>query len=192
MVRTMADNHTEDIMRLYEQEGDHEYAGEKISQLEHMCQAAQLAMEDGYEDDVVLAAFLHDIGHLLPTHDENESMNGFGVMDHEKVGAFYLAKMGFSNKICKLIASHVNAKRYLTSKYPDYYNQLSEASKQTLEFQGGKMHAEEASQFEQDAYFDLFIKMRKWDEAAKIQDKSLPNLDFFRKKIHKHLLQQLA
>jgi 2-amino-1-hydroxyethylphosphonate dioxygenase (glycine-forming) len=192
MIRTIADQYTEDIMLLFKEQGKEEYAGEKISQLEHMSQAAQLAMEDGYEEDVVLAAFLHDIGHLLPIHDENESMNGLGMVDHEKVGAFYLAKMGFSNKICKLIASHVNAKRYLTFKYPDYYNQLSEASKQTLEFQGGKMHAEEASQFEQDAYFDLFIKMRKWDEAAKVLNKPLPDLDFFRKKIYKHLVQQLA
>lgn len=192
MIRTKVEQFTEDIMQLYQQQGEQEYAGEKVSQLEHMCQAAQLAMEEGYEDEVVLAAFLHDIGHLLPIQDENESMNGFGVMDHERLGAFYLSKMGFSNKVCQLIASHVNAKRYLTYKYPDYYNQLSEASKQTLEFQGGKMDDMEALQFEQHEYFDLFIKMRKWDEAAKIQHKPLPDVDFFRKKIHKHLIYQLA
>lgn len=125
-----------DVFHLYEAFGGEEYAGEKVSQLEHMLQAAQLAIEDNQDDEVVLAAFFHDIGHLLPVHDEYESMDGFGVTDHENVGASYLKSLGFSEKLCRLIASHVNAKRYLTYKYPGYYQQLSEASKATLEYQG--------------------------------------------------------
>src|ERR1700712_3339741 len=105
------------IFDLYDKHGAAEYAGEKISQLEHMVQAAQLAMEGGYDDEVVLAAFLHDVGHLLPIHDPSESMDGYGMMDHEKVGADYLRKLGFSDRMCRLIASHVNAKRYLPWKY---------------------------------------------------------------------------
>ena len=85
---------TEKIFSLYEQFGAEEYAGEKVSQLEHMVQSAQLAMEEGFDDEVVLAAFLHDVGHLLPVQDVSETMNGWGVMDHEKVGADWLLDMG--------------------------------------------------------------------------------------------------
>jgi len=85
-----------EIFDLYAQQGAAEYAGEKVSQLEHMCQAAGFAMQEGYDDEVVLAAFMHDVGHLLPIHDENESMNGYGMMDHEKLGAEFLRKAGFS------------------------------------------------------------------------------------------------
>ncbi len=177
----------QDIFDLYEKHGAEEYAGEKVSQLEHMAQAAQLAMLEGYDDEVVLAAFLHDLGHLLPMHDENESMNGYGMMDHEKVGAEYLRKLGFSDRLCKLIASHVNAKRYLTYKYPEYYSQLSAASKKTLEYQGGKMKEAEAKQFEADPLFDLYIKMRLWDEAAKVEQQPLPDINLFRLKASKHL-----
>ncbi len=192
MIRTKAHQFTDEIMTLFEEQGGHEYAGEKISQLEHMCQAAQMAIDEGQDDEVILAAFLHDIGHLLPQQDENESMNGFGVMDHEKMGAYYLSRLGFSEKICRLIASHVAAKRYLTYKYPEYYNQLSEASRHTLEFQGGKMNEIEAGIFEQDSYFQLYIQLRQWDEAAKVVDQPIPDLQLFRKKISKHLLKQLA
>jgi len=179
-----------EIFDLYEKHGAEEYAGEKVSQLEHMVQAAQLAMEGGYDDEVVLAAFLHDVGHLLPIQNASESMGGYGMMDHEKVGAVYLGKRGFSERMCKLIASHVNAKRYLTWKYPEYYNQLSGASKKTLEYQGGRMEDAEASAFEADALFDLYIQMRRWDEAAKVEHLPVPDINLFRLKAIEHLKMQ--
>lgn len=181
-----------DIFDLYAKHGAEEYAGEKVSQLEHMCQAAEFAMQEGYDDEVVLAAFLHDVGHLLPIHDASESMDGYGMMDHEKVGADYLRKLGFSERMCRLIASHVNAKRYLTWKFPEYYNQLSGASKKTLEFQGGRMEAGEAAAFEADPLFDLYIRMRRWDEAAKVEHQPVPDIDVFRKKAMAHLEKSLS
>lgn len=181
---------TNQIFSLYEQFGAEEYAGEKVSQLEHMVQAAQLAMEEGYDDEVVLAAFLHDVGHLLPVHDVSETMDGYGVMDHEKVGAEWLLGLGMGERMCKLIASHVNAKRYLTWKYPSYYEQLSEASKKTLEYQGGRMEEAEAKAFESDPLFDLYIRMRIWDEAAKIEGKPLPEMDELKQKLTKYIISR--
>ncbi|MCU0384729.1 MAG: HD domain-containing protein [Flavihumibacter sp.] len=181
---------TNQIFSLYEQFGAEEYAGEKVSQLEHMVQAAQLAMEEGYDDEVVLAAFLHDVGHLLPVYDVSETMDGYGVMDHEKVGAEWLLGLGMGERMCKLIASHVNAKRYLTWKYPSYYEQLSEASKKTLEYQGGRMEEAEAKAFESDPLFDLYIRMRTWDEAAKIEGKPLPEMDELKQKLTKYIISR--
>jgi 2-amino-1-hydroxyethylphosphonate dioxygenase (glycine-forming) len=190
MEKQLANKRAEEIFELYEKFGNQDYIGEPVSQLEHMCQAAQLAESEGYDNEVVLAAFLHDVGHLLPVHDESESMNGFGTIDHEKIGAYYLSKLGFSEKMCSLIASHVNAKRYLTFKYPDYYNKLSEASRQTLEFQGGIMSLEEATTFESDDLFPLYIKMRQWDEDAKIEHQSLPPIEKYKEMMIQHLVKQ--
>lgn len=181
----------DEILKLYEQYGAAEYAGEKISQSEHMTQAAELAIKDGQDDEVVLAAFLHDIGHLLPVEDKAESMNGYGTVDHEKVGAYYLSNVGFSEKICRLIQSHVAAKRYLTFKYPEYYERLSDASRQTLIYQGGKMKEYEALAFEDDELFPLYIKMRQWDEAAKEVEFKSPWPEKFRERIVQHLRKQL-
>jgi 2-amino-1-hydroxyethylphosphonate dioxygenase (glycine-forming) len=181
---------TDEIMSYYEQHGGEEYAGEKVTQLEHMVQAAQLAEEQGYDEDVILAAFLHDIGHICEAgHGDNE-MDGFGIKDHEEIGADYLKEKGFSKKIIRLVQSHVEAKRYLTFKYPEYYDQLSDASKKTLEYQGGKMYEEEAAAFEQYPLFDLIIKMRRWDEEAKIEHKPLPDLSRYRNMILHHLESQ--
>jgi phosphonate degradation associated HDIG domain protein len=177
-----------EIMDLYEHHGGSEYAGEKLSQLEHMVQAAQLAEEKGFDEEVILAAFLHDIGHIAEEATGENEMDAFGLKDHEAIGAEFLLIKGFSPKIARLVASHVNAKRYLTKKDPDYYNQLSEASKKTLEFQGGKMSTEEADAFEKDPLFHEIILMRRWDEQAKITDKPLPELTRYRTMMINHLV----
>jgi predicted HD phosphohydrolase len=93
-------------------------------------------------------------------------------------------------RMCKLIASHVNAKRYLTWKYPSYYEQLSEASKKTLEYQGGRMEEPEAKSFEADPLFDLYIRMRTWDEAAKIEGKPLPEMDELKQKLTQYIISR--
>jgi len=177
----------DEIMEYYQQHGGEEYAGEKVSQLEHMAQAAQLAEEQGFDEEVILAAFLHDIGHICEDgHGDNE-MDGFGIKDHEEIGAEFLSKKGFSKRLTRLVESHVEAKRYLTYKDPEYYEQLSAASKKTLEYQGGRMEKEEAEAFETYPLFSLIIQMRKWDEQAKIEHKSLPDLEHFRQMIRHHL-----
>src|SRR5450432_3723515 len=109
MTREKAMKTADEIMQLYESYGGSEYAGEKVSQLEHMIQAAQLAEENGYDQEVILAAFLHDIGHIAEEARGENSMDRFGIMDHETIGAIYLAEKGFSQKITKLVASHVAA-----------------------------------------------------------------------------------
>lgn len=178
----------EDVFQLYKKYGAEDYIGEPVSQLQHMSQAAVLAMNEGCDDEVVLAAFFHDIGHICVMHNEHNNMDGFGVKSHEKIGADFLREKGFPEKIARLVENHVQAKRYLTYKYPDYHNELSHASKKTLEFQGGRMSAEEASAFEKDPLFDMSIRMRKWDELAKEIHAPVIDLEIVKAKAN-HVLQ---
>jgi 2-amino-1-hydroxyethylphosphonate dioxygenase (glycine-forming) len=177
----------EEIIELYSHHGGEEYAGEKLTQLEHMVQAAQLAEQQGYDEEVILAAFLHDIGHICEAVNGDNEMDGFGIKDHEEAGAEFLRRRGFSERLIRLVQSHVGAKRYLTYKYPSYYDQLSEASKKTLEYQGGRMMAEEAMDYEKDPLFELIIQMRRWDDDAKLLGKPVPDLDKYRQMIIRHL-----
>jgi len=152
-----------------------DYIGEDVSQLTHALQAAQLAREDGHGDDVVLAALLHDIGHLC-AQPGAEMMANVGVKGHENIGAAYLRKLGFSGLVAELVEAHVTAKRYLTATDPAYYAKLSDASKTTLRYQvgqsgqsvsqsltrglqGGPMSQEEVAAFLQDPLFALKVKV---------------------------------
>ena len=84
----------DEIMSLYEEHGGAEYAGEKVSQLEHMAQAAQLAEAQGFDEEVILAAFLHDIGHISEAAKGDNEMDGYGIKDHEELGAEFLRGKG--------------------------------------------------------------------------------------------------
>lgn len=178
-----------EIIQLYEQYGGSEYAGEKVTQLEHMVQAARLAEQEGYEEEVILAAFLHDVGHICVSAHEDNAMAEWGIKDHEEVGADFLRGKGFSKRLSRLVESHVEAKRYLTWKDPLYYEQLSEASKKTLEYQGGPMYTDEAIAFEEHPLFNLIIQMRHWDDVAKIEHLETGDLEKYRAMIIRHLEQ---
>lgn len=170
-----------EVFGLYERFGDNDYIGEPVSQIEHMSQAAELAMAEGFDDEVVLAAFFHDIGHLCA--EGAESMGGFGVVSHERLGADYLRRAGFSERMARLVEYHVQAKRYLTLREPGYYERLSEASRRTLEYQGGVMSAEEAVAFECDPLCEVSLRMRQWDERAKDMDVPVMDLDVLKHKV---------
>ena len=181
-----------EVFDLYAKHGSDDYIGEDISQIEHASQGAQLAEKAGHNDEVILAAFFHDIGHICVKVNPENDMGGYGVKSHEKIGADYLRARGFSENMAKLVENHVQAKRFLTFKNPDYYAKLSEASKKTLEFQGGPMNALEAEAFETDPLYQLSLKMRAWDELAKEVDVPLYDMEVLKAKAIHHLEQQLA
>jgi predicted HD phosphohydrolase len=121
-------------------QGQFDYLGEKVSQLEHTLQAAQLAVESGADDDTILGALLHDVGRFIPDAEDMPAMiaaDGLfvGRQSHEVLGEKYLRGLGFSEMICELVGAHVIAKRYLTAVDKEYYDGLSQSSKTTLKFQ---------------------------------------------------------
>ena len=162
---------SEPVKLLFEKGASMEYFGENVTQLEHALQMFQLAREAEADDELAVAAFLHDIGHLLPV-----SKNKLGSEHHDFDGAAWLHKHGFSKRVVAVAAQHVNAKRYLCFKNPDYFSKLSEASRQTLELQGGMMNEKQALSFEKQPHFEEIIQVRLWDEEAKIVDAQMPDL----------------
>jgi len=178
----------DEVFGLYQQFGSADYIGEPVSQLEHMSQAAQLALAEGFDDEVVLAAFFHDIGHICPSGEQpTGDMGGYGVVSHERLGADYLRRSGFSERLARLVESHVQAKRFLTLREPGYYDRLSEASRHTLEYQGGVMTEAQAREFEQDPLCAVSLRMRRWDEQAKLEEVPVIDLQLLRAKAA-HLL----
>jgi len=177
------------ILEVFESRGHEAYHGEPVSQLEHAAQTAVLALQQ-YPDDpeFVLAAFLHDYGHLCES-DEHGDMDGYGTWDHETIGANLLRKMGFSDKVTRLVKNHVKAKRYLVSTDPLYFNDLSPASKITLIKQGGLLSAEEQREFEQDPLFEQHIALRRMDEQAKVEGNPKPDIDWLEGLMRQHFTQ---
>jgi len=178
-----------EISDLLQQAANMNYIGEPISQLEHALQAAHFATKDGLDNEGILAALLHDIGHLIEP-EKQSAMGKYGVADHEKLCAQYLRNKGFSEKIAGLITGHVVAKRYLVTTSESYYQRLSPASRKTLEYQGGKMNQAELTEFRKQPYFREILQVRLCDEKAKEIDLPCAGLNTYIPLIKQHLTAQ--
>lgn len=178
----------EEIFNLYNTHGQKEY-GERVTMLMHMMQAALLAEAEDCNDELIAAAFLHDIGHFF---EQEEKMGIYGTMAHDDLGGAYLLEKGFPQRMARLVSSHVAAKRYLTAVDAAYYDTLSEASKQTLTWQGGPMTKEEALEFEKDADYRDYIRIRRWDDQGKDADQPVKEEDLSRMRqlIYTYILSQ--
>lgn len=185
--KDLVKNIVDEILSLYNRFGHEEY-GEKVTMLMHMMQSALWAESQNASNEMVVAAFLHDIGHFF---ENEEKMGEYGKLAHDDIARKYLKEKGFPDKMGQLVASHVAAKRYLTAKEPSYYNELSEASKETLKFQGGPMNPEEVLEFESDPSYKQYIEIRRWDDLGKDSDmKVLPeDLDRMKARISDYLFQ---
>jgi [1-hydroxy-2-(trimethylamino)ethyl]phosphonate dioxygenase len=163
---------TEDILALYAARGSAAYFGERVSMTEHGLQAAYFAQVEKAPPALVLAALLHDIGHLLEqVPDELEDW----IRDnrHEEVGARWLARH-FAREIAEPVRLHVPAKRYLCATDAGYLARLSCASVHTLRLQGGPMSADEAARFEREPFHREALRLRLWDDQGKVAGLKTP------------------
>ncbi|XP_067939681.1 2-amino-1-hydroxyethylphosphonate dioxygenase (glycine-forming)-like [Watersipora subatra] len=162
---------TNELIGLYKDMGGNDYIGEAVTQAQHALQTYELAKNSGYGREVTLGAFFHDIGHLIGEKRGLKRMvtEGciIGTHKHDKEGQAYLESLGFKGHTSNIVGMHVQAKRYLVTAIPGYYDKLSAASKMTLVHQGGPMSQEEVAAFDKHTLKEVVLEMRLWDEKAK-------------------------
>jgi phosphonate degradation associated HDIG domain protein len=158
-----------------------QYFGEPVTQLEHALQTAALAEREGASDHLVVAALLHDIGHLLHEFDENIAADGVDAK-HERVAGEWLAAH-FDAGVTGPARLHVDAKRYLCAVDPAYVEGLSDASRDSLALQGGPMDEHEQREFEANPWWRDAVTLRRWDDAAKVPGLAVPDLPHYRSRI---------
>ncbi|CAL4868042.1 2-amino-1-hydroxyethylphosphonate dioxygenase (glycine-forming) [Asticcacaulis sp. MM231] len=166
-----ASDSVDNILHLYATRGDDHY-GEDISQREHAEQCAYHAHIDGADDALIIAALLHDIGHLLHKFGEDAADRGIDTR-HERIGSGWLARI-LPPSVTAPIALHVSAKRYLATTNPSYIEGLSEASLQSFVLQGGIMDPDEVDAFLADPWHDAAMQLRKYDELGKVVGADMP------------------
>ena len=172
-----------DIEGLFAAKGDRMYTGEPVTQLQHALQSGHLAEQERASDELVVASFLHDLGHLI--NDQGETPTLRGIDDrHEYVALPFLRDL-FGPAVLQPIRLHVDAKRYLCARGDgtvtgaEYWAALSVDSKRSLELQGGIFSGTEASAFRAQPYSEAGVRLRLWDDRAKLADALTPPLSHY-------------
>ena len=167
----------EQIFELFDGRGDAEYFGEPVSQKEHALQVAHFASQDGASEALIVAALLHDVGHLLAGTEEM-AQNGIDG-HHEDAGCKWLTEH-FGPEVTEPVRMHVEAKRYLCYADAEYLGALSPASVLSLQLQGGPFDQREAQRFHDLPYAADAVQLRRWDDQGKIPAFEVPGLEHYR------------
>lgn len=157
--------------------GQAQYGNEPVSQLEHALQCASLAEQVDSTPELITASLLHDFGHLV--HNLGEDAASRGIDDRHEYRALSYLKSVFPSAVTEPIRMHVNAKRYLCAIDRHYWDSLSPASKTSLELQGGIFSAAEATEFISQPYADDAVKLRIWDDPARVANLTTLYLHYF-------------
>jgi phosphonate degradation associated HDIG domain protein len=166
-----------EILDILRSQGHKQYGGEAVTQLEHALQCATIAKEQNASRELITACLLHDFGHLIHSLGENAAENG--INDRHEYRAIPWLEPLFPAAVTEPIRLHVQAKRYLCAVNPNYFAELSPNSQQSLTLQGGIFSPEETATFLSLPFAESAIKLRLWDEQAKISGQITPTLDDF-------------
>jgi gamma-butyrobetaine dioxygenase len=161
------------LQSIYDTQGAGAYFGEAVSMTEHGLQAAWFARQAAAPDALIVAALLHDVGHLLMPVPEDIA-DWEQDARHELIGSRWLA-MRFGLEVSEPVRLHVPAKRYLCAINPDYRAKLSAASVLTLKLQGGPMAVAEIAAFESEPYWREAVQVRRWDDEGKVAGLRTPD-----------------
>lgn len=169
---------SDELFELMRSRGCGRYGLSAVNQLEHALQAAALAHKRQLGDEFVIAALLHDVGHLLAGDDID--LAGQGIDDeHEEASARVLEKL-YGPGVVEPVRLHVAAKRYLCGSDPSYYDKLSEDSRQSLALQGGPMTADEIAVFDRLEHRAAALALRIIDDEAKVAGLATLSLETYR------------
>jgi predicted HD phosphohydrolase len=153
-----------------------QYGTERVTDLAHALQCAELAVDAGADEEMVLACLLHDAGRYAVAQDEigdtleRVTPRAGKMRDHHEAGAD-LIRPYVPERVAFLVRAHADAKRYLCATEPGYYDTLSRGSKRTLTLQGGVMTADEAARAATQPWWPDALRLRRWDDQAKVAGK---------------------
>ncbi len=169
---------TDEILSLFQKRGSDAYFGESVSMTEHGLQAAYFAKIAAAPAALIVAALLHDVGHLI--EDVPGDISDWTCdAQHEQSGGRWLARR-FRAEVSEPVRLHVPAKRYLLATDAEYFAKLSPASVITLKLQGGPMAANEVAKFETERFYKEAVRVRQWDDQGKVAGMKTPGLGDYR------------
>jgi len=174
-----------------------QYGRERVNELAHALQCAELAEGAGADEEIVLACLLHDVGRYAVAQEgisdtlEPAAVSAGKTRGHHEAGADLIAPY-VPERVAFLVRAHTDAKRYLCATEPSYYETLSGGSKHTLTLQGGVMTPAEVEEVERHPWWPDAVRLRRWDDAAKVAGKQTRALSSWEPLVRKYFSRPRA
>jgi len=188
--------HVLNLLSTYTADDGH-HTHDSITQIAHSLQAAHFTAKETSDPETVIAALLHDVGQFIPMTELTElamevkdTDGNLERIGHETLGAEYLCRLGFSRKVCALVAAHVPAKRFLCAVDKGYHASLSAASKKSLSEQGGAMSEREVQEWKKSGWWEDKVRLRRCDDRAKVVGLEVDGVQAYRGTLEAHLRAQ--
>lgn len=175
-----------ELFSFMQAKGQGNYGEPEVTQIQHALQSAKLAQDRGLTAAEITAALFHDIGHLV---DDSIPDDEFQAIDrfHELIGSKIMSRR-FGEDVTEPLRLHVSAKRYLCAVNAEYHDTLSEASKTSLELQGGAFDENETKEFEANRYYKSAVSLRRIDDLAKVPNLESPGFETYREVVKRAML----
>lgn len=139
---------------------------EAVDELDHaLLAAAQAETRHPADDELVVAALLHDVAH--------SPLLAAAGQPHDEVARNWLTPR-FGQRVGWLAGAHVVAKRHLAQVDPAYASALSDTSIRSLARQGGP--APVGPEWTEHPWWEAALELRRCDDAAKDPNASVPEL----------------
>lgn len=142
--------------------------GEAVDLWEHQLQTAEGLEKLGADEDLIVAGLLHDLG------------DGRVAESAHAPWAAALVRPLLGERVAWAIGAHAEAKRYLCTADPAYWETLSPQSKKTLIAQGGQMTPEELERFRAHPWAADALTLRQCDDGGKNASYEVQNAERFR------------
>jgi predicted HD phosphohydrolase len=118
-------------------------------------------------------------------NDQGETPTLRGIDDRHEYVAIPRLRRLFPDAVLAPIRMHVDAKRYLCARGdgsfsgPAYLEALSADSVRSLQLQGGVFSAAQADAFIEQPFAADAVRLRCWDDLAKVAGRPTPSLEHY-------------
>jgi predicted HD phosphohydrolase len=152
----------------------------ELDVLAHSLQCGHLLRQEHPDDlELSVAGLVHDVWDTVS--DDHTA--------HDTRGAALVEPL-LGERVARLVAGHVVAKRYLVATDDAYRSRLSDRSAVTLATQGGALDDGEMRALESSPDFAATLTLRRADERAKVRGARVPDLDAWREPLGRLALRR--
>ena len=174
-----------------------QYGRERVNELAHALQCAELAEGAGADEEIVLACLLHDVGRYAVAQEgisdtlEPAATRAGRTRGHHEAGADLIAPY-VPERVAFLVRAHTDAKRYLCASRARLLRDALRGLEAHADAPGRRDDGGGGRAVERHPWWPDAVRLRRWDDAAKVVGKQTRPLSSWEPLVRKYFSRPRA